>query len=82
MDLQNEGESQKIKKPFYKQWWFYLIIGIVVVALIGIIFGEPVTEPNDGTKPDDNIIVDDNNVSNAGELYYQVQHPKKKKKFI
>ena len=27
--------SNKIKKPFYKKWWFWLIIAILVIGFIG-----------------------------------------------
>ena len=32
-------ESGQTKKPFYKKWWFWLIIAIAVLALIGAIAG-------------------------------------------
>lgn len=32
-------EAGQSKKPFYKKWWFWLIIAIVILALIGAIAG-------------------------------------------
>ncbi|QDI90250.1 DUF4352 domain-containing protein [Salicibibacter halophilus] len=27
--------EQKVKKPIYKRWWFYVIIGVVVIGVFG-----------------------------------------------
>lgn len=34
--MENE---EKVKKPFYKKWWFWLIIGLAVLGIIGGIGG-------------------------------------------
>lgn len=34
MKKTNEKENAGGKKPFYKKWWFWVIIGVVVIALI------------------------------------------------
>lgn len=32
-------EKQESKKPFYTKWWFWIIIGIVVIAIVGLSVG-------------------------------------------
>ena len=43
MTVTHESDTKKeagqSKKPFYKKWWFWLIIAIVILALIGAIAG-------------------------------------------
>lgn len=34
------------KKPFYKKWWFILIVGVCVIGIVGGISEEEVTETN------------------------------------
>ena len=49
MDTQKD-EKIKQKKPFYKQWWFYLIIVIAIISILTAIFGSASTE--NGEQPD------------------------------
>ncbi len=35
----NATLSQKPKKPIYKKWWFYVIIAVVLIAVIGSVSG-------------------------------------------
>ena len=37
--MEDNKQEQKPKVPFYKKWWFWLIIGLVVVGIIGSIVG-------------------------------------------
>lgn len=48
-------ESGQSKKPFYKKWWFWLIIAIAVLALIGAIAGGTAsgTDTDEGRPPVD-----------------------------
>lgn len=32
-------KSGKFKKPIYKRWWFYVIVGIALIAVLGSVFG-------------------------------------------
>ncbi len=32
-------KSGKSKKPIYKRWWFYVIVGIALIAVLGSVFG-------------------------------------------
>lgn len=41
--------GQKVKKPFYKKWWFWVIVGILAIGLIGSLGS------NDDTPVDANI---------------------------
>lgn len=34
-----ESPSPKAAMPVYKKWWFWVIIGVVVIAIIGSVFG-------------------------------------------
>lgn len=34
-----ENKQEKQKVPFYKKWWFWLIIGVVVLGIIGSVVG-------------------------------------------
>lgn len=51
----NETNAVKAKKPIYKKWWFWIIIGIIVLAIIGGVAG--------GTSEGANTDRDDNNVT-------------------
>lgn len=55
-----ENAAQK-KKPFYKKWWFWVIIAIVAIALIGGIAGGTSGNSNsDVVKSAPNNVVDGN----------------------
>ena len=45
----NGCATQKQKKPIYKKWWFWLIIGIIVVSVIST--GDSKTETSSGSAP-------------------------------
>ena len=45
----NGCTTQKQKKPIYKKWWFWLIIGIIVVSVISS--GDSKTETSSGSAP-------------------------------
>lgn len=32
---EKEAQDSKVKKPIFKKWWFYLIIGVIFLAVIG-----------------------------------------------
>ena len=49
--MEDKKQDQVEKKPFYKKWWFWLIIGIVIVGIIGSIVGGPAgSSSNSGTN--------------------------------
>ena len=37
--MEENMQEQKIKRPIFKKWWFWLIIGVVVLGIIGSIVG-------------------------------------------
>ena len=39
--------NRGIKKPVYQKWWFWLVIVIVVLGIIGAIVGSQYTSPTD-----------------------------------
>ncbi len=48
VDLDQEAKKSKVKKPFYKTWWFWTITGVVVVGAaagttVGVIKGNEKT---------------------------------------
>ncbi len=43
--VETENEN-RTKKPFYKKVWFWVVIAVVVVAVIGGIFGEKGSQPS------------------------------------
>lgn len=48
----DENKQEKQKVPFYEKWWFWLIIGVVVIGVIGSIVGrtsDSSSSDNDGT---------------------------------
>ena len=40
------------KKPITKRWWFWVIIVLLVMGIIGAIFGEDEASQTGGTEPD------------------------------
>lgn len=49
--MEDKKQDQVEKKPFYKKWWFWLIIGIVIVGIIGsIVGGTAGSSSNSGTN--------------------------------
>ncbi len=45
--MKKANESTNVKKPFYKKWWF---IAIVVIAVIGAIFGSDEEDVKTGSE--------------------------------
>ena len=47
-------EKAKVKKPFYKRWWFIVILVLLVLGIIGSIFGDDsdkkTSEPKEKTQ--------------------------------
>ena len=35
-----KADNQKVKKPFYKRWWFMLVVALLVVGAIGSVFDD------------------------------------------
>ncbi|WP_164214965.1 DUF4352 domain-containing protein [Virgibacillus sp. YIM 98842] len=50
--------SEKVKKPFYKKWWFWLIIIVLVIGIAGT-GGEDQTEPEAVANEDSEEAADD-----------------------
>ena len=49
--MEEKKQDQTSKKPIYKKWWFWLIIGVVVLGIIGsIIGGTAGSSTNSGTN--------------------------------
>lgn len=46
-------EATKVKKPFYKRWWFILIVAIVLIGVIANIFGDADQDKTSETPSDD-----------------------------
>ena len=38
--MKNVNSSTSVKKPFYKKWWFWVIIVVLVLGIIGAIGGD------------------------------------------
>lgn len=54
-----DGKTYKVKKPFYKRWWFVAFVAlIVIVALTG--GDEEENTSNETTEPEIEKVVDDN----------------------
>lgn len=50
-------ENAKSKKPFYKKWWFWLIVVVVVVGIIGAVSGSKNSESSqsDSSSPSSSV---------------------------
>ena len=46
------GKKEKVKKPFYKKWWVWVIAVIIVFAIFG--GGEDTTETKEEVKEEEN----------------------------
>ena len=60
-------ESKKIKKPLYKKWWFWVIIGIVFLSIVGSSSDDKTDTPNveNQTTTTSNIVGDDVQAKNC-----------------
>lgn len=58
-EYRSAPHGTKIRKSIFTKWWFYLIIGIVVLAIIGIIlssrYGAPTNIPSGAADPTEQI---------------------------
>lgn len=77
MDNQQENNTTKVKKRFYKQWWFWLIIGVVVLSITLVATGvlkvrikDPDPQPSNPT-PTTEYFIGDKVV--VGDLEYTVK---------
>lgn len=49
-NMDQNHQTTAIKKPFYKKWWFWVIIAVVVIGIIGVASGESSSESNTATS--------------------------------
>lgn len=49
----NMAKSEKVKKPIYKKWWFYLVLILVVGAIGGALGDDEPTQKNDTPETSD-----------------------------
>lgn len=67
-------KTKKVKKPFYKRKWF---IGIVVLIVLSMIFGETDTEETTSSENNNNVSVETKSIEETtSEVEEPVEEPK------
>ena len=45
--MKKDNKLDKARKPFYKKWWFWVIIAFIFIGVLG---GEEITDTSDGNS--------------------------------